>query len=429
MCKFHFNNRWLTSDKSSTEQPPPTIPATTNLSKRPATTDTAAPAAKTGHGSKMALKEQTQVVGQVGTPLAKTSLLGLSSSWINNGLHNQAASRLSSVFQDRAQALLATVAIQQQQQQQQATEVYIAAAMQNQAAKSILETALQNQAAAALLDALLLSNTTNPLYGSLMTPSLGAYFDLTNSMTGHQGQIPKGIIDYVSLSLEEQQSNPLLADRTTKPQYSDRDSYFQDAKRPSHFQDELAAKKVRMSTTFHIMNNNLIPGSPPIEIQYKEKYCPFPYCRTADVNASTPADSTMEDAVQGISLVKTSCTAHKNSVFETVIVPSILDWCRPRNNHHDSPSRLHEKIKFVDFLEQGQYQYQGIGWHRREERLARNLDPVADVTTPLEPWERELVWTELLLLTGLEESCDALLAHAWGQGKDRFRSLLIQCFR
>ena len=56
-------------------------------------------------------------------------------------------------------------------------------------------------------------------------------------------------------------------------------------------------------------------------------------------------------------------------------------------------------------------------WHRNEERRARGLFPVHNPATQLESWERELVWTEILLLTGNPDSSFRHLARAWGRDK------------
>jgi hypothetical protein len=64
-------------------------------------------------------------------------------------------------------------------------------------------------------------------------------------------------------------------------------------------------------------------------------------------------------------------------------------------------------------------------WHRNEERASRGFAPVHHVATPLEPWERELVWTEILLLTGNPESSFRHLARGWGRDKG-FHTVLAQ---
>lgn len=64
-------------------------------------------------------------------------------------------------------------------------------------------------------------------------------------------------------------------------------------------------------------------------------------------------------------------------------------------------------------------------WHRNEERRARGLWPVHNPATQLESWERELVWLEILLLTGNSESSFRHLARGWGRDKG-FHMVLAQ---
>lgn len=65
------------------------------------------------------------------------------------------------------------------------------------------------------------------------------------------------------------------------------------------------------------------------------------------------------------------------------------------------------------------------GWHRNEERRARGLWPVSSPAAQLEGWERELVWTEILILTGNCETSFRHLARAWGRDKG-FQTVLAQ---
>jgi hypothetical protein len=73
-------------------------------------------------------------------------------------------------------------------------------------------------------------------------------------------------------------------------------------------------------------------------------------------------------------------------------------------------------------------------WHRNEERRARGLLPVKeehdnhdefDMALLLEGWERELLWTEILLLTGNPDASFPHLARAWGRERG-FHTLLAQ---
>jgi hypothetical protein len=64
-------------------------------------------------------------------------------------------------------------------------------------------------------------------------------------------------------------------------------------------------------------------------------------------------------------------------------------------------------------------------WHRNEERRARGLWPVHNPATQLEGWERELVWMEILLMTGIPEASFRHLARGWGRDKG-FHMVLAQ---
>ena len=64
-------------------------------------------------------------------------------------------------------------------------------------------------------------------------------------------------------------------------------------------------------------------------------------------------------------------------------------------------------------------------WHRNEERRARGQWPVTSPATQLEAWERELVWTEILILTGNSQTSFRHLARAWGRDKG-FQTVLAQ---
>ena len=67
-------------------------------------------------------------------------------------------------------------------------------------------------------------------------------------------------------------------------------------------------------------------------------------------------------------------------------------------------------------------------WHRSEERMARRLPPFTDPQVPLEEWERELAWTEILLLSGSTGECFHHWARAWGceDGSDAILTQLLK---
>ena len=64
-------------------------------------------------------------------------------------------------------------------------------------------------------------------------------------------------------------------------------------------------------------------------------------------------------------------------------------------------------------------------WHRNEERRARGMFPIDNPAAQLEGWERELVWMEILVLTGVPGASFRQLARAWGRDKG-FHMVLAQ---
>jgi hypothetical protein len=64
-------------------------------------------------------------------------------------------------------------------------------------------------------------------------------------------------------------------------------------------------------------------------------------------------------------------------------------------------------------------------WHRNEERRARGRFPVDNPAAQLEGWDRELVWMEILVLTGASKASFRHLARAWGRDKG-FHMVLAQ---
>lgn len=96
------------------------------------------------------------------------------------------------------------------------------------------------------------------------------------------------------------------------------------------------------------------------------------------------------------------------------IIPSSIGWF---GNSADMPLIAHLRRGFDDNLPSA--------WHRNDERRARGLWPVHNPATQLESWERELVWTEILLLTGNPEASFRHLARGWGRDKG-FHMVLAQ---
>jgi hypothetical protein len=103
------------------------------------------------------------------------------------------------------------------------------------------------------------------------------------------------------------------------------------------------------------------------------------------------------------------------SVYDRIL-PASLGW-NPINSVGEMP--------LIEHFKQGFLLEKPPAWHRNEERQARGLWPVHSAAMQLEGWERELVWMEILLLTGTPESSFRHLARAWGRDKG-FHMVLSQ---
>jgi hypothetical protein len=102
------------------------------------------------------------------------------------------------------------------------------------------------------------------------------------------------------------------------------------------------------------------------------------------------------------------------SVYDRVI-PESLAW---------TPA-LGTVMPLIQHLKDGFVAVKPPAWHRNEERVARGLYPIHNAATQLEGWERELVWMEILLLTGNPQSSFRHLARGWGRDKG-FHMVLAQ---
>jgi hypothetical protein len=107
--------------------------------------------------------------------------------------------------------------------------------------------------------------------------------------------------------------------------------------------------------------------------------------------------------------------AEGQSVYETVI-PASVAW--DPSSGTAMPLIQHLKSGFEN-------PNKPPAWHRNEERRARGLWHVHNPATQLESWERELVWTEILLLTGNTDASFRHLARGWGRDKG-FHMVLAQ---
>jgi hypothetical protein len=102
--------------------------------------------------------------------------------------------------------------------------------------------------------------------------------------------------------------------------------------------------------------------------------------------------------------------APPSSVYDTVL-PASIRWTADSG----------EPMPLIDYLKDNFDR--GTAWHRNDERLARGLPLVSSPAVQLEGWERELVWTETLLLTGTAEASFRHLARGWGRDKGFHRVL------
>ncbi|CAB9498723.1 expressed unknown protein [Seminavis robusta] len=109
-----------------------------------------------------------------------------------------------------------------------------------------------------------------------------------------------------------------------------------------------------------------------------------------------------------------------SSVYDGVL-PSSVDFFPNLR----VPQHTRGKMPLVDHLAEGFHGGKPPAWHRNEERKARGLLPVDNPATQLEGWERELVWMEILVLTGVPEVSFRHLARAWGRDKG-FHMVLAQ---
>jgi hypothetical protein len=95
------------------------------------------------------------------------------------------------------------------------------------------------------------------------------------------------------------------------------------------------------------------------------------------------------------------------SVYDRIL-PASLAW---------NPITSAGEMPLIEHFKQGFLLEKPPAWHRNEERQARGLLPVHNAAMQLEGWERELVWMEILLLTGTPESSFRHLARGWGRDK------------
>lgn len=82
-------------------------------------------------------------------------------------------------------------------------------------------------------------------------------------------------------------------------------------------------------------------------------------------------------------------------------------------------------MPLVQHLREGFESGRPNGWHRDDERRGRGL--VEGGNADSEAWERELAWTEILVLSGSSSESFAHWARAWGRDDvDGFHAVLSQ---
>jgi hypothetical protein len=101
------------------------------------------------------------------------------------------------------------------------------------------------------------------------------------------------------------------------------------------------------------------------------------------------------------------------SVYESIL-PSSVGFVKSSDG---------DTMPLAQHLKNGYLAGKPEAWHRSEERLTRWLPLHDDPNVPLEEWERELAWTEILLLSGSQ--CFNHWARAWGR-EDGFDAILTQ---
>jgi hypothetical protein len=120
------------------------------------------------------------------------------------------------------------------------------------------------------------------------------------------------------------------------------------------------------------------------------------------------------------------------SVYDDILPASIRfvpTYQTPSDEAGNGKSKKNPKPKevmpLIAHLKAGFDVQKPPAWHRNEERRCRGMFPIHNPATQLEGWERELVWMEILILTGAPGASFRHLARAWGRDKG-FHMVLAQ---
>jgi hypothetical protein len=102
------------------------------------------------------------------------------------------------------------------------------------------------------------------------------------------------------------------------------------------------------------------------------------------------------------------------SVYDRII-PESLAWSADKGT----------AMPLIEHLKEGFIQQRPRGWHRNDERHARGLAATNNPTEQLKDWERQLVWSEICLLSGSPQASFHHLARSWGRNKG-FQGVVTQ---
>ena len=140
-----------------------------------------------------------------------------------------------------------------------------------------------------------------------------------------------------------------------------------------------------------------VPGSHKQPLQDSKAAAAAPH---ANVVSKSPHGKTNKNGDNSFPRV---LSYHPNTAYDQAI-PASIAW----DPQSGSPMPL------LACLQAGMLE-KPAGWHRTEERATRSLASVETPQDRLEPWELELLFIEILILTGSPRASFSYLAHAWAQ--------------